>query len=81
MGGTNLQVGGQGHVDLLSVRGDPVEEQRVVQRAVPYRLKPVERPAASRAVRTRAPTSRGELQTWSRTITVEQNYKHGALKK
>lgn len=38
----DLQVGRQGHVDLLPVWSDAVEQERVVQRAVPHGLKAVE---------------------------------------
>ena len=42
-----LEVGGDGHVDLLSGLRDSVEERRVVQGAVPCSLKVEERPRKS----------------------------------
>lgn len=41
---TDLQVGRQSHVNLLPVRGDSVQQQRVVQRAVPHGLEAIEGP-------------------------------------
>lgn len=41
---TDLQVRRQGHVDLLSIRSDSVEQEGVVQRAVPHSLKTIEGP-------------------------------------
>lgn len=38
----HLQVSREGHVDLLSVGGHPVQKKGVVQRAVPDSLKAVE---------------------------------------
>lgn len=43
-GKTDLQVCRQSHVNLLPVRSDSVEQEGVVQRAVPHRLKAVEGP-------------------------------------
>lgn len=41
---TDLQISRQGHVDLLSIWSDAVEQEGVVQRAVPHCLKAVESP-------------------------------------
>lgn len=41
---TDLQIRRQGHVDLLSIWSDSIEQKGVVQRAVPHRLKTIESP-------------------------------------
>lgn len=41
---TDLQIRRQGHVDLLSIWSDSIEQEGVVQRAVPHRLKAIESP-------------------------------------
>lgn len=43
-GKTDLQVRRQSHVNLLPVRSDSVEQEGVVQRAIPHRLEAVEGP-------------------------------------
>lgn len=40
----DLQICGQGHVDFLSIGSDSVEQEGVVQGAVPHRLKAIESP-------------------------------------
>lgn len=40
----DLQICRQGHVDLLSIRSDSVEQEGVVQGAVPHCLEAVESP-------------------------------------
>lgn len=39
-----LEIGGEGHVDLLPVRSDSVQQQRVVHGAVPGGLEAIEGP-------------------------------------
>lgn len=41
---TDLEICGQSHVNLLAIRSDSVQQQRVVQGAVPHSLEAVESP-------------------------------------
>lgn len=41
---TDLQICGQSHVNLLAIRGDSVQQQGVVQGAVPHSFEAVESP-------------------------------------
>lgn len=53
-----LQVGREGHVDLLPVRRDSVQEQRVVHGAVPGCLEAVEGPEMIQTKETAQPSAR-----------------------
>lgn len=46
---TDLQICRQGHVDLLSIWSDSVEQEGVVQGAVPHCLETVESPEGGKA--------------------------------